>query len=732
MTRTNRIILFSLFLLFRGVSMQAQCLPADFCSQATCVFSSQLLTGNTWNDTGYTGDTPNNFCGTVESNLWFPIQADSSGAISITLISSNCVNGNGMQMAIYGSCTDTLPLACNGGINGGGAIPVTLSLPVTAPGQTYYLMVDGYAGDQCDFRFETAGIAGTNQFGLITGNILIDNNLDCEVDSTDLPAGGIPVTLTGNYTVTYPSNALGKFYLPYSDTGAVTVSLNSLPSNLWTLCASSFTINPDTFPDSTHIDFLLQPLQLCPLMQVDLGLPPFFRACQVARLAIQYCNVGTETAENASMKVIIPNVLDIISTSFPVDSQVGDSLFFDLGNIPPLACNTLMIWVKPPCNNSLFGQTLCVEARVTPDSPCNIPSNWSGAHVDLTADCLGDTLVQFTLKNTGTAPMMNMNEYIIIEDEVVLRSGNFQLAPGESMTVDTPANGATWRLEAMQETNHPGMSMPALSLEGCGGLTPGLVNAFPQNDLDAFVDIECRQVLGSYDPNLKTAVPTGVGPNHLLRPNTPLEYTIAFQNTGTDTAYSVRLVDILPSSLDPNSFRPGAASHPFSWKIFGADTLEVVFNPILLPDSTINEPDSHGWFEFSISPKPDLPDGTLLENRAAIYFDFNAPVITDPAWHTIGHLTVSIDQPEAGNNPPDWEVLGNPGTETCTFISHKPQGDRNRFEVYDQQGRLLRSEFFSGPRFEFQRQTLPAGLYYYRLVSAHGHAASGKIIFGNR
>lgn len=55
----------------------------------------------------------------------------------------------------------------------------------------------------------------------------------------------------------------------------------------------------------------------------------------------------------------------------------------------------------------------------------------------------------------------------------------------------------------------------------------------------------------------------------------------------------------------------------------------------MLPDSNVNEAASHGFTSFRVKQVPNLPVGTLIENSAAIYFDFNAPVITNTSWHTI-------------------------------------------------------------------------------------------------
>jgi uncharacterized repeat protein (TIGR01451 family) len=176
------------------------------------------------------------------------------------------------------------------------------------------------------------------------------------------------------------------------------------------------------------------------------------------------------------------------------------------------------------------------------------------------------------------------------------------------LSFDFPADGATWRMEA---TKFDDGTETAIALENCGGLTPGLINAFWLDHGPLEYDFDCRQVIGSFDPNLKSAVPTGAGPSHSIIANQPIQYTIDFQNTGSDTAYRVLLRDVLPSDFDLNTFRPGYSSHPCTWEIKG-NTLEVLFSPIALPDSNVNEPASHGFFSFDIDQKPNLPEGILL------------------------------------------------------------------------------------------------------------------------
>ncbi|MEZ4758859.1 MAG: hypothetical protein R2810_03590 [Flavobacteriales bacterium] len=47
----------------------------------------------------------------------------------------------------------------------------------------------------------------------------------------------------------------------------------------------------------------------------------------------------------------------------------------------------------------------------------------------------------------------------------------------------------------------------------------------------------------------------------------------------------------------------------------------------VLPDSTSNEPDSHGFVRFSLAPDPGLLNGAPVRQLTNIYFDYNAPVI---------------------------------------------------------------------------------------------------------
>ncbi len=78
---------------------------------------------------------------------------------------------------------------------------------------------------------------------------------------------------------------------------------------------------------------------------------------------------------------------------------------------------------------------------------------------------------------------------------------------------------------------------------------------------------ECQVSIGSFDPNDKRAFAEGRQEDEWVLPNTDLEFQIRFQNTGTDTAFYVRIEDRLSFFLDPTTVVPGASSHTYNWSL---------------------------------------------------------------------------------------------------------------------------------------------------------------------
>ena len=327
-------------------------------------------------------------------------------------------------------------------------------------------------------------------------------------------------------------------------------------------------------------------------------------------------------------------------------------------------------------------------------------------------------------------------DFIIIDDHVMTREGNFNLQPGAMQEEVVHADGSTFRLEAEQEPNAPGAFVPSVAVEGCltdpdGPFTTGLVLQWPNENGSPFVDRDCHELVASFDPNDKQAVPKGVFDEHFIKPNTSIDYLIRFQNTGTDTAFTVVLRDTLSPNTDPSSLHMGASSHPFTWNLSGAGILTVTFDNILLPDSNVNEAASHGFVKFQIRQNPDLPDGVSIENRAGIYFDFNEPVLTNTVYHTVMRDFL----PTVGTYTPAMlryntlAIAPNPASASVWADLRDEKAPEGMMTLTDAFGRVVREWQASGPVVEIRREGLPSGVYNLRWQAGNGVVRAGRVVW---
>ena len=214
-------------------------------------------------------------------------------------------------------------------------------------------------------------------------------------------------------------------------------------------------------------------------------------------------------------------------------------------------------------------------------------------------------------------------------------------------------------------------------------------------------------VVGSYDPNDKRVSPTSLTPQEITD-GKPVEYTIRFQNTGTYLAETVRIEDQLSEDLDLSTFEFLGSSHPCTWSIDNG-MLQFYFEEIMLPDSNANEPESHGFVMFRITPDSDLQLGDAVENSASIYFDFNEPVITEPAV-----FTVETNTGISGRSEDQLIIWPNP-TNDVLNVQLNDAGNIHRIEIIDITGRAIRSESASSTLERIDVSELASGNYIVRI-----------------
>jgi hypothetical protein len=130
--------------------------PGAEACQTTCVYCDFDGYMGINNGTPSGGDV---VCGSIfiHNDQWFGFVAGSD-FISIDVLTSNCNNGNGLQSAFFDACGEDA-LVCNPGVQGGEGQPLNLSWGGFVPGQTYYLMIDGWSNDVCNYEIDV--IAGS-------------------------------------------------------------------------------------------------------------------------------------------------------------------------------------------------------------------------------------------------------------------------------------------------------------------------------------------------------------------------------------------------------------------------------------------------------------------------------------------------------------------------------------------------------------------------------------------
>ena len=220
---------------------------------------------------------------------------------------------------------------------------------------------------------------------------------------------------------------------------------------------------------------------------------------------------------------------------------------------------------------------------------------------------------QIVVKNFGETAMPNYYTLYINNDfdtlNYMFQSSNsfsFTLQPHETFIGNVFSENWTSVLNDSEGNNESLFISNAIN----NSLTDTLISLqFPSTDTD------CAQVRGSYDPNDKQGFPEGFGELNRIEKDQSINYRIRFQNTGSDTAFTVVVLDTLSEFLDYTSVIPGASSHPYTFH-HEDNKLEFRFNNIDLVQKSLNEPASIGFVEFKVKQKPS----TTKRNRSNFKF----------------------------------------------------------------------------------------------------------------
>ncbi|MFN6945771.1 MAG: MBG domain-containing protein [Cytophagaceae bacterium] len=472
----------------------------------------------------------------------------------------------------------------------------------------------------------------------IRGRVYNDINNNCVFNTGEKGLAGINVRTNLGYSGVTDANGNYEIFLPGgSATYTLSIETNSFSRNNSSItCPSSnelsvsFAGNNQTRTANNFGLTINECSDLRVLVSSDRR-----RRCFRSNTRVLYRNHGRLQAENAEVKVIMPEYVYAISSVPAWNRRDGDTLFYNLGTVVGLGSGVISIVDSVICwQEEIRGLTQCTKAIISPHGECFTYADWDNSDVRIQGTCQ-DGEIDTYFHNIGTGDMSDSLEYRIFLDDELVRIGRYKIAAEDSFRVTVPVNGATLRIEADQSPYHPDYSYAYLAMEGCadpetGEFSHGHVNNFPL-PVSYTESKHCMPIIDSYDPNDKLVTPEGFGEENKVLQSTNFDYKIRFQNTGTDVAYTVVVVDTLDANLDFSTFKFHGTSHNCKLEVAGTDRkiLTFIFGGIDLPDSTSNEPKSHGYIDFSIKAKDELAVGTRIENRAHIFFDYNSAIITN-------------------------------------------------------------------------------------------------------
>lgn len=221
-----------------------------------------------------------------------------------------------------------------------------------------------------------------------------------------------------------------------------------------------------------------------------------------------------------------------------------------------------------------------------------------------------------------------------------------------------------------------------------------------------------QTVVNSFDPNdIRCLEGETVTTDYI---DEYVHYLIRFENTGTASAVNVVVTDEIDTAkFDIATLRLVSSSHAMVTNIKN-DKVEFIFENINLP---FDDASNDGYLVFKIKTLASLVENDTFDNKANIYFDFNAPIITNTA-STLIQDPLSIAEE---NLVTAIKLYPNPANKLVQVTSQNPI---EKLELRTIQGKLIKSENIQTTNFSstVDVSSLPTGIYLMNITTTKGTA----------
>jgi hypothetical protein len=193
-----------------------------------------------------------------------------------------------------------------------------------------------------------------------------------------------------------------------------------------------------------------------------------------------------------------------------------------------------------------------------------------------------------------------------------------------------------------------------------------------------------------------------------------LYYTIRFQNPGTTSTSFIRVINNLPATLDETTFQMIHSSHSYNLTRTGSELNWFFENTTLVPE-TDDFGGSQGYISFKIKPKAGYGVGTIIENDAHIFIDYNPAILTEVFVTEFIQTTMQTDIPEDNLK---LSVYPNPTKETIN-IAIANFSEPVNYTITDITGKTVMSGTFHQAENTVSLGGLTLGLYFVKVTSGY-------------
>ncbi|PRX13439.1 DUF7619 domain-containing protein [Nonlabens ulvanivorans] len=333
-----------------------------------------------------------------------------------------------------------------------------------------------------------------------------------------------------------------------------------------------------------------------------------------------------------------------------------------------------------------------------------------------------DTDYKVVIKNKGNVTSSGTVTLDYEEDFMTLLSTN----PNAG---NTPSNQLSWSFSNLQPfqmeeyeftmtLNTPTATVNPLNggdiITYTGTVTGTGTDAMPADNVMVFD----QTVVNSYDPNDKTCLegetidPVDVGEY--------VHYIIRFENTGTASAINVVVKDeINLNQFDITTLIPLGGSHDYYTRIREGNVVEFIHEDINLD---FNNATNDGYVLFKIKTLNTLTVGDTFDNTAEIFFDFNAPIVTNTETVTVMSTASIVEVTDSSI-----QLYPNPAN---SFVNITADLGIKSATIVDLNGRTISQTNFTGNE-SSQRislENLNSGIYFVTIKSEVGQKVEKLVV----